>query len=502
MRLFSQKQIEAEEHISQQAAAAINVELDEKERFALAKQDEGAAEFTAVTGYAYWKSTLRIFFKNKVAVFFSILIAFILLFTMIQPLLPFQKSSTRIYNDAETGYQIQNRRPDNEFWFGTNSIGQDLWSRTWHGTRTSLFIGLTVALIDAMVGVIIGVLWGYVRKLDFFLTEFYNIFDNVPQTLVLILISYVLRPGITTMIFAMSITSWLSTARFIRNQVVIIRDRDYNMASRCLGTPVIRIILKNLQPYRGGEIAMVMQDPLTSLNPLKTVGRQIVEAIEIHQGVKGRAAKDIAVGYLADVGIPNPEKRYAQFPHEFSGGMRQRVVIAMALSCKPELLIADEPTTALDVTIQAQILQLLKEMRDELNLSVVFITHDLGVVAGICDRVLVMYGGLVMEEGTADELFYRPGHPYTVGLLASIPRLNQNRDEPLRPIGGSPPDMLDPPAGCPFYPRCRWARHICVTQRPAYAALSESHRSMCHLWAAEAPGADNPFAAKKGVPHG
>lgn len=232
--------------------------LSDAELFSPAARDDAAAEYTAVSGYAYWKSTLRIFMKNRIAVFFTALIIFILLFTVIQPLLPNQKDSNTIYNDPATGIQIQNRRPDSEFRLGTNSIGQDLWSRIWHGTRTSLFIGFSVACVEALLGVIIGVLWGYVRKLDFIFTELYNIFDNVPQTLVLILISYVLRPGIGTMIFAMCITSWLSTARFIRNQVVIIRDRDYNLASRCLGTPVIRIVLKNLLPYLVSVITLRM----------------------------------------------------------------------------------------------------------------------------------------------------------------------------------------------------------------------------------------------------
>ncbi|MDR2078149.1 MAG: ABC transporter permease [Treponema sp.] len=226
--------------------------------FVLAEQDEAAAEFTAVTGYAYWKSTFRIFFKNRTAVFFFALILFTLVFTFIQPLLPNQKNSNTIYNDPETGMQLHNRLPDREFWFGTNSIGQDLWSRTWHGTRTSLFVGLTVACVEAVLGIIIGILWGYVRKTDFVFTELYNIFDNVPRTLVLILVSYVLRPGISSLIFALCLTGWLTTARFIRNQIIIIRDRDYNMASRCLGTPVIRIILKNLLPYLVSVITMRM----------------------------------------------------------------------------------------------------------------------------------------------------------------------------------------------------------------------------------------------------
>jgi oligopeptide transport system permease protein len=226
--------------------------------FVFAEQDEAAAEFTAVTGYSYWKSTFRIFSKNRTAVFFFALILFTLVFTFIQPLLPNQKNSNTIYNDPKTGVQLRNRLPDREFWFGTNSIGQDLWSRTWHGTRTSLFVGLTVAGVEAILGIIIGILWGYVRKTDFVFTELYNIFDNVPRTLVLILVSYVLRPGIPSLIFALCLTGWLTTARFIRNQVMIIRDRDYNLASRCLGTPVIRIILKNLLPYLVSVITMRM----------------------------------------------------------------------------------------------------------------------------------------------------------------------------------------------------------------------------------------------------
>lgn len=257
MAFFNRKQKAAVENIGSRLAEQF-AGLSDAELFSPAAQDEAGAEYTAVTGYAYWKSTLRIFLKNRIAVFFTVLIASILLFTVIQPLLPNQKDSNTIYNDPVTGIQIQNRRPDGEFRLGTNSIGQDLWSRIWHGTRTSLFIGFSVACVEALLGVIIGVLWGYIRKLDFIFTELYNIFDNVPQTLVLILISYVLRPGISTMIFAMCITSWLSTARFIRNQVVIIRDRDYNLASRCLGTPVIRIVLKNLLPYLVSVITMRM----------------------------------------------------------------------------------------------------------------------------------------------------------------------------------------------------------------------------------------------------
>ena len=216
------------------------------------------AEATADTGYSYWRSTLRIFFMNRTATVFLCVIAFVLLFTYVQPHLPNQKDPVLIYNNPETGIQIRNMPPGDEFWFGTNSIGQDLWSRIWQGTRTSLFIGFTVACVEALLGVIIGILWGYVRKLDFFFTEMYNIFDNIPQTLVLILISYILRPGLATIIFAMCLTSWLTMARFVRNQVVIIRDRDYNLASRCLGTPTRRIVARNLLPYLVSVITMRM----------------------------------------------------------------------------------------------------------------------------------------------------------------------------------------------------------------------------------------------------
>ena len=231
-------------------------ELTDEQLFSLKGYDPSEAEETAYSGYSYWRSTLRIFAKNKVAMFFLALIILTLLFTFLQPYLPYQKGATTIYNNPETGRQIINERPGAAFWFGTNAIGQDLWSRIWAGTRTSLLIGLAVAGVEALVGIVVGVLWGFSKKLDFFFTELYNIFDNIPQTLVLILISYVLRPSVSTIILALSLTGWLMTALFVRNQVIIIRDRDYNLASRCLGTPVWRIIVKNLLPYLVSIITM------------------------------------------------------------------------------------------------------------------------------------------------------------------------------------------------------------------------------------------------------
>ena len=238
--------------------AAAYENLPEDELFTSANFDHSQAERGGYSNYSYWGATLRTFFKNKVAVFFLVVIVVVLLFTFIQPLLPGQRNPKTIYNDPATGMQIANRLPDDEFVFGTNSIGQDLWARTWAGTRTSLGIGFVVACFEAVIGTLVGVLWGYVRRLDFLFTEIYNIFDNVPQTLVLILVSYILRPGVGTIVFALCLTGWLGMARFIRNQVVIIRDRDYNLASRCLGTKTSRIVVKNLLPYLVSVITLRM----------------------------------------------------------------------------------------------------------------------------------------------------------------------------------------------------------------------------------------------------
>ena len=234
------------------------LEVNEDELFTFADFNAEEAERGGYSDYSYWGSTLRAFFQNKVAVFFLIVMVSVLLFTFIQPYLPGQKDPLLIHNN-EWGLPLNNVKPGQDgFILGTNSIGQDLWSRIWSGTRTSLFIGFSVALVEAIVGILVGVLWGYVRKLDFFFTELYNVLDNIPQTLLLILISYVLKPGVSTIIFALCLTGWLGMARFIRNQIIIIRDRDYNMASRCLGIPTSRIIFKNLLPYLVSVITMRM----------------------------------------------------------------------------------------------------------------------------------------------------------------------------------------------------------------------------------------------------
>lgn len=261
---------------------------------------------------------------------------------------------------------------------------------------------------------------------------------------------------------------------------------------------IVRTSEKEMQSIRGNEIAMIFQDPMTSLNPVYTIGNQIMEAIIRHQNVSKEEAKKKAIEMLKIVGIPSPDDRINQYPHEFSGGMRQRAMIAMALSCEPSLLIADEPTTALDVTIQAQILELMKKLKEEINTSIIMITHDLGVVADVCSRIVVMYGGLIMEEGTTEEIFYTPKHPYTMGLLKSIPRLDLGENQRLVPIEGSPPDLLKPPIGCPFAARCPYAMKICQEKQPPYFESDKNHRSMCWLLHEDAPKVEIDTGVKRG----
>jgi oligopeptide/dipeptide ABC transporter ATP-binding protein len=241
-----------------------------------------------------------------------------------------------------------------------------------------------------------------------------------------------------------------------------------------------------LRSIRGKELAMVFQDPMTSLNPLFTIGTQLGEVLRRHMGMTKKEAAARAVDLLELVGISNPARRVTQYPHEFSGGMRQRVLIAMALACEPELLIADEPTTALDVTIQAQILELIADLRERLGLAVLLITHDLGVVAGLCDRVAVMYGGKLVEMASADEVFARPAHPYTRGLLRSTPRLDVVLPR-LVAIDGAPPDLMHPPTGCPFQPRCDRAEAQCATDMPPLVELVQGREVAC--WRPDVPEA-------------
>ena len=250
---------------------------------------------------------------------------------------------------------------------------------------------------------------------------------------------------------------------------------------------------KEMQKLRGRVFSMIFQDPMTSLNPLKTIGKQNQEAVELHQGLKGKAAKEKTLEYLRDVGITDAEKRFDQYPHEFSGGMRQRVVIAIAVACNPQILICDEPTTALDVTIQAQILELLKEMRVKYNLTIILITHDLGVVANIADRIVVMYAGQIVERGTSIEVFHHPRHPYTNALLEAVPRLDLQNKQQLASIEGTPPDLIAPPKGCPFCTRCKYCMEICCEQQPPVLNFGDGHEASCWLYQLETPAADAPF---------
>ncbi|SEN56914.1 ABC transporter ATP-binding protein [Lihuaxuella thermophila] len=264
------------------------------------------------------------------------------------------------------------------------------------------------------------------------------------------------------------------------------------------GKDLTKLDEKQLEKIRGAEIAMIFQDPMTSLNPTMTVGGQITEGLMKHQKMSKEEAKKKAIEMLRLVGIPSPESRISQYPHQFSGGMRQRAMIAIALSCAPKLLIADEPTTALDVTIQAQIIDLMKELQEKVGTSIILITHDLGVVADIADRVVVMYAGKVVESGSLDEVFYQPKHPYTWGLLASMPRLDQSSDQDLQPIPGSPPNLLNPPKGCPFAARCKYAMKICTQEMPETSDVSSTHRVACWLQHPMAPKVEPPAMAVGG----
>ena len=264
------------------------------------------------------------------------------------------------------------------------------------------------------------------------------------------------------------------------------------------GRDLLKLKTAELNKIRGSRITMIFQDPMTALNPLMKAGDQVAESLLEHNpGTSNADAKRKVIDLFNQVRIPTPEKRYHSYPHEFSGGMRQRVMIAMALACSPDILIADEPTTALDVTIQAQIIRLLKGLQIATNIGIIFITHDLGVVAEICTKIVVMYGGKILERGSAEEIYGNPSHPYTLGLMAAVPRVDQDRESPLDPIPGSPPDMLKPPAGCPFCPRCPYARNICHTEMPQEYDIGEGHLSCCFLHDKEAPAENNPFHGRK-----
>ncbi|GJQ51209.1 MAG: ABC transporter ATP-binding protein [Anaerolineaceae bacterium] len=245
------------------------------------------------------------------------------------------------------------------------------------------------------------------------------------------------------------------------------------------GQDLLQMSSSEIRHVRGSQISMIFQDPMTSLNPVLTIGRQLEEPLMLHLNMTKKQAEDRAAELLTMVGIPNARERLKDYPHQYSGGMRQRVMIAMALSCSPQILIADEPTTALDVTIQAQIVDLVKRLRQELGMAIVWITHDLGVVAGLAQRMLVMYGGYVVEEAEVGELYANPQHPYTLGLLNSIPRLDQKEGKKLSSIEGLPPVLYEKPTACPFAPRCKWAIDRCWAENPPLEDIGNGHRVAC-----------------------
>jgi len=248
------------------------------------------------------------------------------------------------------------------------------------------------------------------------------------------------------------------------------------------GTDLLKLPPSEIRHIRGNKISMIFQDPMTSLNPFLRISTQMIETIQLHQGLDKKAAKEKAIEMLKLAGIPAPEKRIDQYPHQFSGGMRQRVMIAMALSCNPEILIADEPTSALDVTIQAQILELIKELTRKLGTAVILITHSLGVVAGMCDTICVMYAGRIVERGPTEDIFEAPKHPYTMGLIRSVPRLDQETKMRLYSIPGQPPNVIDLPDCCPFYPRCEQAMDICREKYPSIVSFENNQSVACWLY--------------------
>ena len=246
-----------------------------------------------------------------------------------------------------------------------------------------------------------------------------------------------------------------------------------------VGQDLLKMSKDDMRHVRGAQISMVFQDPMTSLNPVLTVGFQLEEPLMLHLGMTRSQARDRAAELLGMVGIPNPKERLNDYPHQFSGGMRQRVMIAMALSCSPQILIADEPTTALDVTIQAQIIELVKRLKEDVGMAMIWITHDLGVVAGLAKRVMVMYGGYIIEEASVNELFASPTHPYTLGLIQSLPRVDQDQHKKLYSIEGLPPTLYQKPTFCPFAPRCKWAMERCWKENPVLETVGPEHRVAC-----------------------
>ena len=316
----------------------------------------------------------------------------------------------------------------------------------------------------------------YILEVDDLHTSF---FTDAGEVCAVNGVTFRLEPGKTLGIVGESGSGKSVTAYSIM-QILAATGKITQGAVRYHGEDITKWDKKQMQKFRGSKCSIIFQDPMTSLNPVYTVGNQLEEAILLHTDKNRKEAKERAVEMLTLVGVNEPESRVKQYPHELSGGMRQRVMIAMALACEPDILIADEPTTALDVTIQAQILELMQELQQKLGMAIIMVTHDLGVIASMCDEIIVMYGGRVCERGTADDIFYRPAHEYTKGLLRSIPKTD-NMNKKLVPIGGTPINLLNMPQGCAFCPRCDSAMKICLSERPMELEIGDSHLASCWM---------------------
>ncbi len=648
---------------------------NEDELFQFVEYSPEAAEMIGYSDYSYWKSVFQNFLKKKSAVILSFIFVALVIFSFVALAIGKYQYDELIPDTSKAFIS-----PNSEYWFGTDNIGRDYWSQVWYASQTSIKLAVIVAIGECIVGITIGCIWGYVRQLDRLITEIYNIIHNIPTIIYMTLIALLIGQSFTIMATALICFGWLVMARNVRNLVLMYRDREYNLASRSLGTSIGRILVKNILPYlisviilrlalsipgtismesmlsylglgldintpslgillrnartffldypyllifpaiivsvitvtfylmvthsltlltheitykeqegrihmaktpilsakdveiqfslrgrkltairkcsldlyegetlaivgesgsgksvftksfvgmldangsitggsiayngqdiskfktekewldiRGKKIAMVMQDPMTSLNPLKKIGKQIQESIELHQGLKGEEAKKEALEMLKKVGIPDPERRYNQYPHEFSGGMRQRVVIAIAVACRPQILICDEPTTALDVTIQAQILDLIRNLQSELHMTVIYITHDLGVVANVADRVAVMYAGQIIEFGLVNEIFYDAWHPYTWALLSALPQLGVKGEE-LPSIEGTPPNLFNTIQGDAFAPRNKQALAIDFVKEPPFFSISETHQAKTWYLDPRAPKIEQPEAIRR-----